>query len=630
MWSRLAVRAALLPLALVAACHPRVLPPTARPTPTPTPTPTERPAPEVPRARVVASVIQPTALLALTDRLVVPETTSDSFVLLPLRGDSPRTVVRGVGFYPRRLLADGDDAWIAPYSDAVLQVTAAGMHTPLVSSQPVYAIARDATHLYYLSANAPNLRRVPRLDAQGRAVAPDRARDLAEGLTHVAGAVDLAAIDGDVYLATADAVVLVRPGAAPRRLSALPSAPSVMTVDARDVFVGTDGGLVVRVPRDGGRAVELGRIEGRVAALHVDGCLVYAGGARGVVAFERARGARVPIAEGGGAGAVTTAAGNVYFTDYEAGCVRSLPVPACPSETSAGGARELVGGGAASAMAAPATDDDPLAGRSQGTVHTVVIRFGTSADRIGREAASRLVSSVVASGSSELWARATDAQLLALQEHGFDAAVRDGVDRLRCADLRREPARVRRAPPPPWHASRAPTVFLVQLGASSTAFDELASALSASGAVLVDSLGPATLLVVATPAAARRLPSRVAGATFVTAYGPHERLEPLARSPDAEDAPPCGPDPDAPLRALARWIVAAPGRPTELSITLFRPSRAVERSVLAEGGVVLSGAGGEQLAVRVPRRSLAALGDADDVRSIELRAEATIEPVGPQ
>jgi hypothetical protein len=147
---------------------------------------------------------------------------------------------------------------------------------------------------------------------------------------------------------------------------------------------------------------------------------------------------------------------------------------------------------------------------------------------------------------------------------------------------------------------------------------------------LVETEAPATLLVTGTAGAVARLPARVPGVSFVTGYGPFERLQAMAATVVAAGADgavddPCAPDPDARLRALAAWMAEAPSQPIELGLTLFRPSRALEAAVGAWGGTVRSGAGEESLVVRVPRRALAMLGDADDVRTIEPAGEATVD-----
>ncbi len=613
--------------AMLVGCHPAPAVRVAAPTPSlPVAAEPASPLPASPRPTFVASASQPTALLPLGDELITTDMARRSFLRVSMRGAGEPVEVRGAGHYPSRLLADGNDAWIeaSPGADLVMHVTAAGMHTPIVSQQPVMSIARDATHLYLLSANAPNLRRVPRVDAQGRAVSPDSARELVEPVVNVSGALDLAAIDGDVYVATTTSVVHVRAGTPPRRLASLPARPSVIAVDDRDVFVGAEDGAVLRVARSGGAIVELGRIEGRVASLRVDGCLVYAGGAGSVVAFERARGVRIPIASGVAATAVTTASGRVFFTDYERAAVLSMPIPACPSDDVAGGAREVFAQ-AAAAVERAATDDDPLAGRWTGGEHTAVVRFGATADPVARESASRMVTRVVASRGSELWARVSDAQLRALQEQGYDVALRDGVDRLRCVDVRHSAALARRGPPAPWRAPVRPRAFLVQLGASSSAFEDLAEALSAVGATLVDLVEPATLLVDASPTSASRLRAGISGVTFVTPYDARERLVSVGPGDARGEAAtgPCAPTPDARLRALAAWIAAEPGAMIDLSLSLFRPSPAVERVVRSMGGAVREGRGTETVSVRVPRRALIALGDADDVRSIEASSEAS-------
>lgn len=616
-----------LALALLVGCHPaplaRLAPP-ASPVPAAVTIPSPPPVAS-PRPTFVATASQPTVLLPLGDELITTDMARRSFLRVPMRGGAEPVEVRGAGHYPSRLLADGDDAWIeaSPGADVVMHVTAAGMHTPLVSQQPVMSIARDATHVYVLSANAPNVRRVPRVDAQGRRISPERAGDLVEPVVNVRGALDLAAIDGDVFVATTTSLVLVRAGSPTRRLCALPARPSAIAVDARDVFIGTEAGALLRIARAGGALVELGRVEGRVASLRVDGCLVFAGGASGVEAFDRDRGARVSIARGVDVTAVTTAAGRVFFTDYERAAVLSMPVPACPGPEVAGGAREVTEA-TTSPAERPATDDDPLAGRGAGVAHTAVIRFGTTTDPVGRDAASRLVTRVVASRGAELWVRVADAQIQALQEQGYDVALRDGVDRLRCVDVRRSPALARRGPPAPWRVAPRPRAFLVQLAAASSAFEDLAEALSAEGATLVDLVEPATLLVDASPAAANRLAARVHGVTFVTPYDARERLASMtpAESHDGAEIGPCAPTPDARLRALATWIAAEPGAMIALSLSLFRPSPAVERVARAAGGSVLDGAGSEMLSVRVPRRALIPLGDADDVRAIEPASEA--------
>lgn len=617
-------------VALLVGCHPaptaRLAPPPPPPVAVVAPEPERAPQPPAaPRPTFVATASQPTVLLALGDELITTDMARRSFLRVAMRGGAEPVEVRGAGHYPSRLLADGDDAWIEAShgADVVMHVTAAGMHTPLVSQLPVMSIARDATHVYVLSANAPNVRRVPRVDAQGRPIAAERARDLLAPMVNVAGALDLAAIDGDVYVATTTSLVHVRAASPPRRLCALPARPSTIAVDARDVFIGTEEGAVLRIARAGGALTELGRIDGRVASLHVDGCLVYASGERGVVAFERVRGARVVIASDVAATAVTTAMGRVFFTDYEHAAVLSAAIPPCPDADVAGGAREVTEA-ASAPVERPATDDDPLAGRSAGEAHTALIRFGTTVDPVAQASASRLVTRVIASRGAELWVRVTDAQTRALQEQGYNVALRDGVDRLRCVDVRRSPALARRGPPPPWRGATRPRAFLVQLAAASSAFEDLSEALGAAGATQLDLVAPATLLVDASAAIAHTLVGRVPGVTFVTPYDARERLVALtpAEALDGAETAPCTPTPDARLRALAAWIAAEPDAPIALSLSLFRPSPAVERAVRAAGGSVLDGGSTEMISVRVPRRALIPLGDADDVRAIEPASEA--------
>lgn len=623
------MRTLRLLVVLLVACHSsRAVAPAAVASPTSS-HPIESPSTRREEARptFVAGVSQPTAFLVLGDTLVTTDMSRHSFARIPLRGGAAPAFVGGAGHYPNRLLADGDDAWIegCRMSDMVMRVSADGDHTPLVTSQTVLAIARDATHVYVLAGNAPNLRRVPRVDRAGRPLSPDRSRALIEPVVHVPGAFDIAIADGRVYLATASSVVMVRPGEAPRRLSAVSERPSAIAADASGVFVGTEGGRVLRIARDGGAAVELGRVEGGVSSLFLEGCFVYAGGPHGVVAFERERGVRVDVAEGVVAMAVAVADERVFFTDYERAAVLSRPLPACPASDVVGAAHAVTENVTPRASESAPEDADPLAGHSASREHTVVVRFGTEEDPVARDAASRLVTRVIAARGPELWARATDAQARALSENGFEVAMRDGVDRMRCADVRRRPAPVF-TPPPPWHAPRAARAWLVQLAATSGAFESLADSLAEAGAVQLHNEESATLLVEATPTVAMSLRARVEGVTFVTPYGPWERLLTMASSVSSADSDnPCSPTPDALLRGLAAWMRAAPTEQIDLSLTLFRESRALERLVASLGGTVRDGAGTTELTVRVPRRALGPLGDHDDVREVSPTSEATID-----
>lgn len=621
------MRALSLVIALVAACHgPRATAPVTLTAPAP-PHP-EAPAPRVEtRPTFVASVVQPTALLVLGDTLVTTDMGRHAFARIPLHGGGEPALVPGVGHYPNRLLADGDGAWIegCHMGNTVMRVSVDGDHTPLVSSQTVLAIARDDTHVYVVAGNAPNLRRLPRVGRNGRALSPDRSRDLIEPVVHVPGAFDIAVADGQIYLATATSIVAVRVGEAPRRVAALPERPSAIAADSLGVIVGTEGGRVLRVSRDGGAVVELGRVEGGVSSLHLDGCFAFAGGPHGVVAFERSRGVRVPIEEGVVAMAVTVGDERVFFVDYEHASVLSRPRPVCPSADAVGAAHEVTENVTSATSEGAPEDADPLAGRSTSREHTVLVRFGTQEDPVALASASRLVTRVIASRGPELWALATDPQVRALTEHGFDVALRDGVDRLRCVDVRRRPAPTF-TPPPPWRAPRAGRAWLVQLAATSSAFESLSDSLAEAGATQLHNEESATLLVEATPAVAMGLRTRVPGVTFVTPYGPWERLLTVASSVSSSDSDaPCVPTPDALLRRLAAWMRAAPASQTDLSLTLFGESREVERLVASLGGAVREGSGTTELVVRVPRRALGPLGDHVDVREISPSGEAAID-----
>ncbi len=616
----------LFALCLLAACHAQspVAPVVTAPAPAAPVAPVTPITPVVtaPAFTRVLTVSQPTALAVVGDALVTTDMRLHGFVLLAPDGSTRE--VPGAGHYPPRIVPDGAHAWIYPGTgdDGAYHLTDAGMHTPLTSGVAAYAMARDARWLYVLTGNAPNLRRVPRTTADGRPLAPDDARTQAEELAHVADAVDLAADDAGLVVATRTALVRLD-GRTARRLTPLPARPTRLALDGDMVFIGSDDGTVLRVDRRNGETIVLGRVGGAVTALLVHGCFVYVGFAEGLVALERDRGVRVPLHAQSAVLGLAVWNDRLYLADYTGGMVMARALPACPSPSQPAEAHPLAPAAAPTitSTTAPA-DDDPLALRHDGPEHTAVVRFGTSHDEVAHTRAASLVTRVLADVPSELWVRARDAQLDALREQGFDVAVRDGTDRLRCVDVRRATRRVPRVPPPPWHApTNTGRAWLVQLAASTQALPDLMEQFATAGITLLDTVEPATVLVEAAPAAANALRGRVPVVTFVTPWGPWERL--VAWPPDLDATGPCAPPPDDRLRALARWIATAPEDALSLSLTLFRPSRAVEALVRAQGGTVIDGAGTPELRVRVPRRALGPLGDAADVRGIEGTGEAS-------
>ncbi|NUP05567.1 MAG: hypothetical protein HOW73_05855 [Polyangiaceae bacterium] len=526
--------------------------------------------------------------------------------------------------YPGRLLAANDDAVLLANDETIDLVRLDGTRVALAGGQRVQTIARDATHLYWINGGAPRIRRIllPSGAPPSGSTAPlppvEAVASIADPLS------DLAVEGGEVFATSvsAQAVLRVRAGGQLETFANLPTPPSVLALSARALFVGAYDGSVYRVARTDGRVTLLGRIVGGVRALAQEGCFVFAASGTELLAFEIERGVEVPLVEGVDVHAVAAHGGRIYYADHNLGGIYELATPACPAATAAGKAFVVTSSASPPAAMAPPEDRHPLAHHSDATMHTVVVTFATSSDSLARATARPRVERVLSENSLEMWARATDAQVMALVRDGFWTNYRDGVDLLRGVNVRDDPAAALRPPPAPFHDSATPRYYLVQLALPTHAIPDLANELDQRGAKLLETPGPATIVVEANRPAAERL-AKMDFVTWLGAYGVRERLSHLLPSDPNDDA-----GLDAHLKALADWIEQEPKAEVELTAALFTKSAEFKQLVKQLGGrfpLGTANANSDQPVIVIRRAALAAIAAHPALRVLEQYAEPTLE-----
>jgi hypothetical protein len=547
-------------------------------------------------------------------------------------GDRPQSSSPSPATYPRRLVGLADGTVLLADTYVIFRVRLDGVSEALLSGQEPQLLARDATHFYWTNSAPPYLRRAPLpppMPARPTGMEPPPPVEAVASIPEEMS--DLVVDAGEIFLADVPkkSVLQLRHGTAPQTFALLPSAPSALALTADALFVGTQDGSVYRIERQLAprRIVRLGAAHGVVGALAVDGCFVIAATAKEIVAIEKTRGVRMPSLAEAQAGAVVARGGRIFYTDYKTQGLYEVAAPACPAATVPGEAREIVGPLRVEppATAAAEKDNDPLAWRSTAKVHTIVVPLGSGENQLGRATARKGVERVLGEPPGELWARATDAQVAALRQQGFWAAYRDGVDLLRCVDVRNNPAAASRPPPAPFYDRGARDMFLVQLSLPTHAVSGLLDQLAQLGVHPRETPAPATLEVMASPASVARL-RRQPYVTWVGPYGVRERLLPLAYSL-ADAQPGCGADPDAPLKALAAWMSRAPQTQVKLTAILFRRAPELEGLAKRLGGSILSDVSqGDETTIQlsVPRRALPELAAHVDVRLLEPYAEPSL------
>lgn len=599
---------------------------------------TEPPRPPLPLAptlqppRQLVTALRPTALLVREGVALI----SDERHLLQrvsLGGAGASESVWSPALYPPRLLDGGSGTVIIADQRGEFIKRYTAERDPraedLASGQQVRTMARDASHLYWINLAAPHLRRLPLRApnlAGARAVpAPPPAIEAVAALPEEL--VDLAVDAGEVLLANATSRSLqrLRAGGRPELVATFAMPPTVLHLTASAVFVGSRGGAVYRVERADGRVRELGRVRGDVSALLLAGCLLVVGSSAELSALDATRGIAVPLAKTASVTAIATAGSRVLYADFQASGLYEVPLPACPGPEAVGPAQPAPAAPPPVASppppAPPEVDPDPLAGKSQARVHTVQIRFATTGDELARQRVRASVERVLGEVASELWARASEAQVTALQKDGFSAVYRDGVDRLRCIDVRRNPDAARRPPPPPFFESGSPTTFLVQLNVANHVLPDLQNELAARGVTLLGS-EEATLTVAASPSAIARL-ARQPYVTWTGAYGVRERLVSLAIGL-TEQAEPCVGDPDRTLRTLAAWVQKQPQAKLKLTAVLFKGSAAFV-ALLRQEGARLESRDEQTVIFTIKRGSLPAVAAHPDVQVLEPYAEPSVD-----
>lgn len=585
-------------------------------------------APQPPRQLVTA--VRPTALLVRAGVALI----SDERHLLQrvsLGGAGASESVWSPALYPPRLLdGGGGSVIIADQSGEFIKRYTAERDPwveDLATGQQVRTMARDASYIYWINLAAPHLRRVPlrALNLAGSRIAPPPAIEAVAVLPEEL--VDLAVDAGEIFLANATSRSLqrLRPGGRPELVATFALPPTVLHLTPSAVFVGSRGGVVYRVERTDGRVHELGRVGGDVSALSLAGCLLVVGSSTELSALDATRGIAVPLTKRASVSAVATVGSRVLYADYQESGLYELPLPACPGPEAIGAARPAPPAPPPAPSppppAEPEVDPDPLAGKSRATAHTVQIRFATAGDELARQRVRASVERVLGEVASELWARASAAQVAALRRDGFGVAYRDGVDRVRCIDVRRNPEAARRPPPPPFFESGPPTTFLVQLNVASHVLPNLQNELAERSLTLLETEG-ATLTIAASASAIARL-ARQPYVTWTGAYGVRERLVGLAIGL-TEQIEPCVGDPDRPLRALAAWVQKQPQEKLKLTAVLFKRSAGFLALVRQEGGRIES-RDEQTVMLTIKRGSLPAIAAHPDVKVLEPYAEASVD-----
>lgn len=591
--------------------------------------------PLVEKPRYLTTALRATALLLRDDDLLASdEQHLLRRVKLTAGKERPESSSWSPVTYPRRILPlqDGSVLLADQHAETIFRVRTDGTGEPLISGQRVLTIARDATHLYWINLGAPYLRRAPLPAPQvGRPANPPPQPPL-EGLASIPDEFsDLVVEAGEVFLAdvTKHSVLRLRAGGSPETFAQLPSAPSALLLTKDALFVGARDGAIYRIERTDGkdrRIVRLGAARGGVAQLALLGCFVVAGSEQEVVAFEPTRGVRVPVADAAVAG-LAARADRIFYTDSKSSGVYEAVAPACPAATASGEARELTTVSPPPATPTPPEkDDDGLAHRSTAKSHTIVVSLATTNDQLARDTVRKHVERVLAEPvGSEVWARASDAQVAELRRLGFFPGYRDGVDRVRCVDIKQNPSAASRPPPAPFHEGGTPQAYLMQLQLPTHVIEALQDQLSTRNAVLLETLEPATILVSASPAVAARL-TKLPFVSWMGAYGARERLLALAYSvTQLQGEGGCGKDLDAPLKALAAWIKRAPQTKIKLTAILFQKSAEWKALVRSQGGNI-DGVDSEPTTIRivVPRSAIIELAAHPALRTLELTGEPTV------
>lgn len=585
------------------------------------------------KPRYLTTALRASALLVREDDVLASdERNLVRRVQLRPDGERPESSSRSPVIYPRRLLELPDGALLLADINAIFRVRLDGVSEPLHSGQQPLLLARDATHLYWTNAAPPYLRRSPLPPPMPQRPTGNSSPLPIEAVASIPDEMsDLVVDAGELFLADVPQrrVLTLRSGADPQTFAALPAAPSALALTKAALYVGTRDGTIYRVERSGRadrRVLRLGAARGGIGSLAVDGCFVIAASDTEIVAVEATRGVRMPIIAAAQAGLVAARGGRIFYTDHKTQGLYEVAAPACPPATAPGEAREVSGPAPAATPppAVPEKDNDPLALRSSAKLHTIVVPLGSSENRLGREMASKMVERVLADPPGEMWARATEAQVAALWQKGYWAAYRDGVDVVRCVDVRKNPEAASRPPPAPFFERGTPLVYLVQLTLPTHAIVGLSERLSELGVTLREIREPATIEVLASAASVARL-RRQPFVTWLGPYGVRERLLPLAHTV-AEARPGCDGDPDAPLKGLAAWVSRAPRDQVKLSALLFQRSPEWQRLVRRLGGRVTSDTsdGDETLIqISVPRSALPELAAQPELRVLEPHAEPT-------
>ncbi len=582
--------------------------------------------------RYLTTAVRPTALL-LREGVAFISDERRFLQRVPLGGAGASQSFWSPAVYPPRLLDGGGGTVIIAdqHGETIKRITAESQPwaEDLAHGQQVRTLARDATHLYWINLAPPHLRRVPLrpLDlARSRPVVPPLPPDT-EAVAYLAEElVDLAVDAGEVFLANAPRRSLqrLRAGGRPETVATFAQPPTTLYLTADTVFVGSRGGTVYRVERASGSVAVLGQARGDVSALSLAGCLLLVGTNTELIALEASRGTAVPLAAAVSVTGVAASGGRVVYADYQGSALYELPLPACPGPQAIAATHPAPPAPAPTADPPPPpspVDPDPLAGKSRAAAHTVLVRFASATDQLPRPRVRSGVERVLGEAALELWARASEPQVAALQQDGFDVVYRDGVDRVRCTDVRHNPEAARRPPPAPFFESGQPKVFLVQLNVGSQVLPELQSELAASGVTLLETEG-ATLTVAASPSAIARL-ARRRYVTWTGAYSVRERLVSLGPEEDAPSEP-CAGDPDRMLRRLAAWVQKQPQAPLKLTAVLFASSSAFIAAVRHVGGRI-DYRDEQTVTFTIKRAALPAVAAHPDVRVLEAYSEPSVD-----
>lgn len=555
---------------------------------------------------------------------------------------------------PPRLLDGGAGTFLATDAQGerlVRVYPGRGGAEDIATGQGILTFAVHGTHIYFVSRAAPHVRRVLLRPPSLLGSAPVREADPVESLAYLPAALtDLVVIDPpagqppgpEVWVAnaTANSVQRVRSPAQIETRFTFPQAPTRLAASPDALFVGTRGGGVYRLDRATGATTRLAQLSSDITALALAGCNVLVGTDAGLWATGERAGGLTPLARGVTVSAVTPHGARVLFTNPRENDLAALPLPACVSPPIDSAAVAVQSSPApAIAPPPPEKDTDALFGRSRSDQHTVVVTLLHARDDLAARIVKGRVTQVLASAHTEIWARASDAQIAALSRDGFWVAYRDGVDRVGCADIRRDPQAGRRALPAPFYEGAAPRVYLAQLDVPTHVLPGLADELAQHNLLLLESSG-ATLTLSASPTGIARL-RRMPHVRWTAPYGVRERILSLAMSVLSQEVP-CGDagnaagdgdgamvgstsTPDRTLRALADWIRREPKAPLPLTAVLFEDSASFRALVRSVGATAVQGTPGDpMITFTIPRHALPAIASHPALRVLEPYAEASI------